>query len=185
MNGVSVIAGHYGGSHDQPRCSAKTGADADPNLLTSPASENKISHLHKFGSDRILDILLILCSVVIGTRETKFFPERPADVAMPVQAVRVGHSLSFRRSRGSPGYSTCIILNEQPHNLAMVKCPNYQPPGMAGASHHTQTRSIHTGHIRTPNLKTPTFPNTFQTQPKSSIHTTTTYPSDRYHARPA
>ena len=106
MNGVSVIAEHCGGSHDQPRCSAKTGADADPNLLTSPASENKISHLHKFGSDRILDILLILCSVVIGTRETKIFPERPADVAMPVQAVRVGHSLSFRRSRGSPGYST-------------------------------------------------------------------------------
>ena len=106
MNGVSVIAEHCGGSHDQPRCSAKTGADADPNLLTSPASENKISHLHKFGSDRILDILLILCSVVIGTRETKIFPERPADVAMPVPAVRVGHSLSFRRSRGSPGYST-------------------------------------------------------------------------------
>ena len=106
MNGVSVIAEHCGGSHDRPRCSAKTGADADPNLLTSPATENIISHLHKFGSDRILDILLILCSVVIGTRETKIFPERPADVAMPVQAVRVGHSLSFRRSRGSPGYST-------------------------------------------------------------------------------
>ena len=106
MNGVYVIAEHCGGSHDRPRCSAKNGADADPNLLTSPASENKISHLHKFGSDRILDILLILCSVVIGTRETIFFPERPADVAMPVQAVRVGHSLSFRRSRGSPGYST-------------------------------------------------------------------------------
>ena len=80
--------------------------NADPNLLTSPASENKISHLHKFGSDRILDISLILCSVVIVTRETKKNPERPADVAMPVQAVRVGHSLSFRRSRGSPGYST-------------------------------------------------------------------------------
>ena len=107
MNGVSVIAEHRGGSHDRPRCSAKTGADADPNLLTSPASENKISHLHKLGSDRILDISLILCFVVIGTRETNFFPERPADVAMPpVQAVRVGHILSFRRSRGSPGYST-------------------------------------------------------------------------------
>ena len=106
MNGFSVIAEHCGGSHDRPRCSAKTGADADPNLLTSPASENKISHLHKFGSDRILDISLILCSVVIGTRETNFFPERPADVAMPVHAVRVGYSLSFRRSRGSPGYST-------------------------------------------------------------------------------
>ena len=109
MNGVSVIAEHCGGSHDRPRCSAKTGADADPRLLTSPASGNKIRHLHKFGSDRILDISLILCSVVIGTRETKKKPERPADVAMPVQAaVRVGHSLSFRRSRGSPGYSTYL-----------------------------------------------------------------------------